>query len=197
MARLARGEANLKALLASRPGDRATVLVWQAGSKAYRAVKAREAGQAAEYRRRLAEAERLWTEASSLNSPDPGVAATMGGAIVLFGDRFAPQDQPAAWERAYRAYKGLYDQQARILDKMPPHHRGEVMAGLVQAAHRTGRQAEAEAALDRMLVLVKDTPHEAGALRWKRDPAVRSGLACQGCHDEGRLGPSVTRLTAR
>src|SRR5205085_10301210 len=67
--RMARAEANLKTLLATRPGDRATVLVWQAGGELYHAVKAREAKKPAEYRRHYAEAERLWSEAASLNSP--------------------------------------------------------------------------------------------------------------------------------
>lgn len=196
-ARMARGEANLKALLATRPGDRATVLVWQGGGELYHAVKAREAKKPAEYRRRFAEAERLWNEAASLNSPDPGVPATMGGVIAIFGDRLAPEDRPPAWDRAYHAYKALYAQQGGILDKMPPHQRGEVMAGLVLAAQRSGRQAEADAALDRMLVLVKGTPHEAGALQWKAGAAANSSLACKGCHDEGRLAPSLARLSPR
>ena len=45
--------------------------------------------------------------------------------------------EKSAWERAYRAYKTLYDQQGRILDKLPPHIRGELIAGLVQSAQRT------------------------------------------------------------
>jgi hypothetical protein len=190
-ARMARGEANVRKLLASRPDDRAALLAWQGGADLYRAVRARETGKAAEYRRLLAEADRSWTEAEALNSPDPGTAATMAGSILLFGDRLAPQDRPAAWERAYRGYSALYAQQGGILDKLPPHHRGEVMAGLVQSAQRSGRQAEATAALERMLALVKGTPYEATALQWKQDPAsaARSNLTCKQCHDQGRLAP--------
>ena len=108
----------------------------------------------------------------------------------------APQDRPAAWERAWRGYSALYAQQGAILDRLPPHHRGEVMAGLVQSAQRSGRHAEAAAALERMLPLVKGTPYEATALQWKADPAsaARSNLACKGCHDRGRLAPILAGM---
>ena len=190
-ARMARGEANVRKLLDSRPNDRAALLAWQGGAEFYRAVRARETGGTSEYRRLLADADRRWTEAEALNSPDPGTAATLAGSIVLFGDRLAPEDRPAAWERAYRGYSALYAQQGGILDKLPPHHRGEVMAGLVQSAQRSGRRGEFTAALERMLPLVKGTPYEATALQWKADPAsaARSNLACKQCHDRGRLAP--------
>jgi hypothetical protein len=195
-ARMARGEANVKKLLASRPDDRAALLAWQGGAEFYHAVRAREAGKTAEYRRLLADADRRWTEAEASNSPDPGTLATMAGSIVLFGDRLAPADRPAAWERAWRGYSALYAQQGGILDKLPPHHRGEVMAGLVQSAQRSGRHAEFAAALERMLPLVKGTPYEATALKWKTDPAsaARSNLACKQCHDPGRLAPMTAGL---
>src|SRR5688572_25333540 len=66
-ARMARGEANVKRLLESRPDDRAALLAWQGGAEFYHAVRAREAGRTAEYRRLLALADRRWTEAEALN----------------------------------------------------------------------------------------------------------------------------------
>ncbi len=195
-ARMARGEANLQTLLVSRPNERATVLVWIAGGEVYHAVKAREAKKPAEYKRLYARAKAHWDEAVALKSSDLGVPATLGGVILLYGDRLAPEDRKDAWERAYAAYTTINELQGRFLDKLPPHMRGEAIGGLVQSAQRTGRTAEYEAGLERMLVLMKGTPYEPTAIAWKTNPkaAGKGVLACKQCHDEGRLQPTLARL---
>jgi hypothetical protein len=78
---------------------------------------------------------------------------------------------------------------AASVDKLPVHIRGELLAGLAQSAQRTGRADESEQFLDKMLELLKDTPYERAAQRWKDDPesAATSSIACKSCHSAGRL----------
>ena len=66
------------------------------------------------------------------------------------------------------------------------------------AAQRSGREAEAAAALEKFLPLAAGTPYEANALKWKNDPASRASLnlGCISCHDDGRLAPTVRRQQA-
>ena len=198
MASLARGEANLDKLYESRPAERADIRSWQAGGLMYRAVLAREAGRAADYTSLYAQAITAMDEADALKSTSGAVPAVGGGIGVLFADRLAPADRTAYWERSYRYYQAITTGQAPVADKLPVHIRGESYAGLVTAAQRAGHTAEAGVALDRMLVLVKGTPYEADALKWKADPskAATMNLGCKSCHDDGRLAPTLQRLSA-
>lgn len=199
MTRFARGEASIEQLLKDRPNDRAPLLAWKGGAKLFRAVLAREAGNAAEYARLHKEAVAIFDEATSLNSRDGAVPAVVGGSYLLFGDRLAKADQPAAFAKSYEQYQALYAVQGTVADKLPPHLRGELMAGLVNSAQRSGHDAEAAVALDKMLVVVKDTPYEAMAVKWKADPKAAAGtqLICKNCHDAGRLAPMMQNLAAK
>jgi hypothetical protein len=49
LGRLAKAEQNIEILLKERPEERANLLAWRAGAATYRAVRAHEAGQAAEF----------------------------------------------------------------------------------------------------------------------------------------------------
>lgn len=199
LTRMSRGEASIDQLLKERPNDRAPLLAWKGGAVLYRAVLAREAGKTADYRRLYKEAVALFDESVSLKSRDGAVPAVVGGSYLLFGDRLDKADQPAAFAKSYEQYQALYAVQGQIADKLPPHLRGELMAGLVNSAQRSGHDAEAAAALDKMLVVVKDTPYEAMAVKWKADPKSAAGtqLICKNCHDAGRLAPMVQNLAAK
>src|SRR5688572_27408527 len=63
LVRLARAEKNIEALLASRPGDRASLLAWQGGTTLTRAILAYEAKQADQFRRQYRRAVDLFAEA--------------------------------------------------------------------------------------------------------------------------------------
>ncbi len=193
---MARGEANLDKLYATRPDARGETRAWQAGALLYRAVLAREAGKAADYAALYAHALADLDEADKYAVTSPAVIAVGGGIGVLFADRVAPADRTVLWNRTYGYYQALTAAQAPVVDKLPLHIRGEGLAGLVVAAQRSGHAAEADAAIDHMLPLVKGTPYEADALKWKADPAGRAtmNLACKSCHDDGRLAPTVSRL---
>src|SRR5215510_10687137 len=63
MTRFARGEANVEELLKTRPNEKGSLLAWKGGAKLYRAVLAREAGDAAGYARLHGEAIPILQEA--------------------------------------------------------------------------------------------------------------------------------------
>jgi hypothetical protein len=122
-----------------------------------------------------------------------------GASQLLFADRLAQADRAGVWAKAYDNYQMLWKGQGSIADKLPPHLRGELTAGVVLSAQRTGRQAEADAAVDRMLVLVKGTPYETVARQWKADPRAQPDLmlSCKNCHDVARLAPVMAQLAAK
>ena len=100
-------------------------------------------------------------------SGNEGVAAITGGTYAVFADRLPEPHRATAWADAYSNYSLLWKQQGSAIDKLPVHHRGEVLGGLVQSAQRTGRTEEMAQHLDRMLTLLKGTPYEATAQQWK------------------------------
>jgi hypothetical protein len=90
----------------------------------------------------------------------------------------------------------LWKQQGEGIEKLPLHHKGEVLAGLAQSAQRTGRTDEVALYLDKMLTLLADTPYETMAKQWKSDPAsaATTNLTCKGCHGPGRLANRIEVL---
>jgi hypothetical protein len=196
MVRFARGERNIEQLLKDRPDQRGNLLAWRASAALHRATLAHEAGNAAEFLRILAAARADFAEAATQPSGNDGAAAITGGSYAVFADRLPEPQRAAAWADAYANYSLLWKQQGSVIDKLPVHHRGEVLGGLVQSAQRTGRTEEMAQHLDRMLTLVKGTPYEATAQQWKTDPAsaATSKVTCKACHNPGRLSPQLTAL---
>jgi hypothetical protein len=196
LTRLSRGERNVEVLLRERPDQRANLLAWQGGAAIYRAVLAHEAGNAQEFDRLYQSARDAFAEATRLQAGEDGVPAIIGGSMSLFADRLPAAHRPEAWTQAYEAYSLLWKAQGPIVDKLPVHHRGELLGGLTQAAQRTGRAEEASQHLDRMLTALPGTPYEATAKQWKSDPAVAATttLTCKNCHNPGRLGPRLAEL---
>ena len=166
----------------------------------FKAALANEAGKKAEYKRLFTESQATLTEARKLAGTQDGTVFAVGGGIgVLFADRLAKEDRPAVWAQTYELYSSLCALQCAFADKLPPHLRGELMGGLVTSAQRTGHTEEMNANLDKMLVLVKDTPYEVTAKMWKADPkvAANTSLGCKNCHDAGRLAPTLMALNAK
>jgi hypothetical protein len=196
MTRFARGERNIEQLLKERPDQRGNLLAWKGSTQMHRAVLAHEAGRADEFGTGLAAARAAFAEAAKETSGNDGVAAIVGGTYSVFADRLPEPHRGTAWADAYAAYSLLWQQQGAAIDKLPVHHRGEVLGGLVQAAQRTGRTDEAAQQLDRMLTLLKDTPYEAMAQQWKANPSAAgtTRLTCKNCHDPGRLSSQLTAL---
>jgi hypothetical protein len=187
--RLARGERSIEALLEHRPADKPGLLAWKGGAKLYRAVLAHEASRTQEFRQGYAQAIDLLAQAKKLGPTDPGVAAVTGGMYALLADRLPGELRGKAWEAAYEAYQALWRDQARGVEKLPLHMRGELLAGLAQSAQRTGRAKELAGFLDKILAVAPDTAYARVAKQWKDDPAAAADtrLTCLGCHAPGRL----------
>ena len=196
MVRFARAERNVEQLLKDRPDQRGNLLAWRGSAAMYRAVLAHEAGDSAEFLTRLEAVRAAFAEAAKQTSGNDGVAAITGGTYSVFADRLPEPHRATAWADAYSNYSLLWQQQGSAIDKLPVHHRGEVIGGLVQSAQRTGRTEEMTQHLERMLTLMKGTPYEATAQQWKDNPAsaATTKVTCKACHNPGRLSSTLASL---
>ncbi len=199
MERFTRGEKNLQILLSQRPQARPEILALQGSAAVYRAVLAHEAKQEEEYARQYARAQGFLSEAGSAGPGDPAVAAITGGTFVFFADRLPEKHRAAAWSQAYDTYRVLWKVQGGIVEKLPVHLKGELLAGLAQTAERTGRKPETTEYLEKILTLLPGTRYESIARQWKADAATaaNTNLACQTCHEPGRLAVRRAALPAR
>ena len=197
MERFSRGEKNIELLLEQRPDQIANLLSWKGGAALYSAVRAHESNQPDEFQRYYRKALDNFAEAAKLTSGNEGVAAITGGSFAVFGDRVPKEYRAAAWSAAYDNYQALYKQQGSVLDRLPVHLRGEVLTGLAQSAQRTGRKEEAAQHIDKILLVMADTPYEPMAKKWKANPdvAATTSLTCMNCHDAGRLSARITALS--
>jgi hypothetical protein len=196
MVRFARGERNVEQLLKDRPDQRGNLLAWRGSATMHRAVLAHEAGNSGEFLKQLEAARAAFAEAATQPSGNEGAAAITGGTYAVFADRLPEPHRARAWADAYANYSILWKQQGAIIDKLPVHHRGEVLGGLVQSAQRTGRTEEMAQHLDRMITLLQGTPYETTARQWKADPAsaATTRVTCKACHNPGRLSPTLASL---
>ena len=197
--RMARAEKNADLLLASRPADRAAILAWQGSIALTRAAMANDAKQPVQFRQQYQRAQTLFTEAMKLGPDNVGVFAITGGTQVSIADRLPADERKASWELGYNAYQQLWKMQGQGIEKLPLHHKGEVLSGLAQTADRTGRREEAAAGVERILTLLPDTPYATRARQWKEDPSGRatSKLACQTCHAPGMLASRIAEVSKR
>ena len=196
MERFAEGEKKLALLLSQRPQARPELLAWQGGAALYRAVRAHEAGREDEFDGHYTRALALFDEAVRLSPANGGVQAVTGGSYITLADRLPERYRAKAWEASYTAFNALWKAQADRVEKFPVHLKGELLAGLAQSAQRTGRPSEASEHLQRLISQLPNTPYETRAKRWKESPEIagRSSLACQTCHEPGRLAAKTAEL---
>jgi hypothetical protein len=196
MARLAKGEAMLEQLEKERPDQRQHVRAWQGGAATFRAVLAYERRDMAEGDRLYSIAQSRFDEARKLGPNDGGVWAVLATVNGLFADRLPVEKRAAAWNTAYDYYRKLGAQQMATVDQLPSHFKGELLAGLVMSAQRTGHQEEFTTFLDKMIELVENTPYSRTAKAWKEKPetVAHSSLLCKNCHESGRLDARKTTL---
>jgi tetratricopeptide (TPR) repeat protein len=196
LTRLARAEKNAELLLASRPAERASILAWQGSMSLTRAALANEAKQPEQFRQNYQRAQNLFAEAMKLGPDNVGVFAITGGTQLIIADRLPAAERAAGWQLGYTAYQQLWKMQGQIIEKLPLHHKGEVLSGLAQTADRTGRTDEAAAQVERILTLLPDTPYATRARQWKDDPSGRAKnkLACQTCHGPGTLVARIAEV---
>ncbi|MBK5291508.1 MAG: hypothetical protein JJE04_07535 [Acidobacteriia bacterium] len=186
--RFEKGVAKLDRELNARP-DSAPAMAWRAGGELYQAVRAHEAGNAAEFQTRYAKATELFNRAYALAPKDDGVLAVTAGSHLLFADRLPAPRTADAWKVANTRFTELADSQAQMIDKLPLHMRGELLSGVAMSAQRTGDMARANTWLAKIVKDLPGTPYETRAQKWIEKPelAAKSSLACQTCHDPGRL----------
>ena len=194
--RVGRAERNIALLLEQRPSERANLLAWKGGIAVQRAVKAHEAGNTAEFTKHFNAAREDFAAAMKASSGSDGVAPIVGGTYAFFGDRLPQEHRAAAWAQAYESYSRLWKQQAEQVEKMPLHFKGELLSGMAQSAHRTGRTEESAQFVDRMLTMLANTQFEKTAQQWKADPAsaATTNLTCKNCHAPGRLSAKIAAL---
>jgi tetratricopeptide (TPR) repeat protein len=196
MDRFSRGEKNIEVLLAQRPAEKPFLLAWKGSATLFHAVRAYEANRNDEFIQKYQQALDLFAEADRLRPGDGGVAAVTGGSFAVFGDRLPKEYRVAAWSKAYDSYSTLWKQQAPVVDKLPVHIRGELLAGLAQSAQRTGRNDEMNQYLDKIIEVLPNSPYEPIAKKWKTKPsaAVSGAITCLTCHDQGRLSARLSAL---
>ena len=203
MARLARAERNIEAMLKGNPirqAQHSHLLAWKAGAEYYRAVVAHEAGKPEAVRIHLGQAGDATAQAIAVNEGS-GVAvhAIVGGTLLLLADRLPPEQRSSAWNTAYTSYSELWKQQSSIVDKLPLHHQGELLGGMAETAYRTGRSEEAGQFADRMITLLQGSPYEQAARDWKANPESRTTtkLTCKSCHEPGRLAARLASISTK
>jgi hypothetical protein len=169
-----------------------------AGAHLYMAVQAHEAGDRQKFQREYAQADELYAKSASLSQGTPkrpGVLAITGGSFVVFADRLPLELRRQGWERARANYTALREAQMPAFDKYPLHMRGEVMAGLAQAAQRLGESENARTLTEEVVAAFPGTPYAVFAKRWLDNPdtIAKSKIACLTCHEPGRLQAVLTR----
>jgi hypothetical protein len=193
--RLTQGEKKIDALLGQRADAKASLLAWKGGATLYRAVRAHEAKQPADFQRLYAEALDLFRQGREAGA-SLGYSAVYGGTYATLGDRLPEAERAAGWKGAYEAYREIYKAQEKTVDKMPLHLKGELLAGLAMSAQRTGKTEEATQWTAKIIDSMPGTPYAARALTWKNKPELmsRTSLACQSCHEQGRLAARQAAL---
>lgn len=199
MERLERGERNLDLLLEKRPGQRADLLAWKGGVALFRAVLAHEDGRSQDFQASYDQALQLFEESRSVNRESIGAASVIGGSYALFADRLPQELRDNAWQASYAGYQILYRQQADILEKMPLHMRGELLAGLTQSALRTGRTEAYADYLEQIVEKLPNTAYARMAKRWQENPeaARTENMSCKTCHAPGRLSTRLAALDSK
>src|SRR5215468_12548519 len=198
MERLARGEKNIQTLLEKRPEAKSDLLAWKGSATVFHAVLAHEANRSDEFQQKYREALDLFSQARQAGPNNGGVFAIAGGTYAIFGDRLPKEYRDAAWSQAYDAYQALWKAQGPAVDKLPTHLSGELLGGLAMSAMRTGRAEEATRHLDKILAVLKNTPYEPIAKKWKENPkaAADTSITCLTCHESGRLSARLTALNS-
>lgn len=190
-----RGMQKVEDLLAANP-KAPDVIAWKGTGVMTRAVKAYESGDRATFDRHYKEAINLLDEAHRMAPSSEGVFAIYGGTLAVFAPKLPPEHQKAAWEKMRQMYSGLYNAQAKTIEQMPLHFKGEVYAALAESEHRLGNAESSRFWLEKIVKSMPESPYQRTAAQWLANPEAtnRSRLVCQTCHDPGRLEARLNTL---
>ncbi|MBI2689543.1 MAG: hypothetical protein HYX27_24815 [Acidobacteria bacterium] len=200
MDRFERGVKKLDAVLADSP-KAADALGWHAGNTLFLAVRAYEAGDNNAFESGYAKALDLFDRIAAIAREEPqykeAVHAITGGSFSVFSDRLPPKYRRDGWQRVRENYLALREAQRPAFDtaNFPLHFRGEVMAGLAQAAQRLGEAEQAKTLTQELVKAFPGTPYAAFGQRWldKPETMAKTKLTCGTCHDAGRLQATLDR----
>jgi hypothetical protein len=183
-----RGERKVDELLAERP-NAAGLKAWKLSALFYRSIRSLEEGDRAEFDTRYKHVVDTFEALVKEAPKDVGVLAIYGGIVSTLGHRLPHEMQTAANRRATEVFLQLEELQKAQFDKMPVHHRGEVLAGVAQAAARSGQEQLARTYLTRIVETLDTTPYAAFARDMlKRPESMRTTkIACNTCHEPNRL----------
>jgi len=184
-----RGEKNVEILLAERPKDRARLTAWKAWIVLNRAVDAYESKRMSEFERDYQRSLDLFSEAANIQPDDAGVLAITGSGFVTFSDRLPERVRRDAWNLAYKTYTKLWRVQEADFDNLALHSRGELLAGLAQAAQRSAHPSESAQMLEKIITTMSGTTYAVMAKKWVDSPeaAAKTNLTCRTCHEAGRF----------
>ncbi|HYI96651.1 MAG TPA: hypothetical protein VEX68_24130, partial [Bryobacteraceae bacterium] len=167
------------------PGLRA----WKTSAEYFRAIRAYEGGDTATFDRAYKEVVNTF-EALLQQAPNHvGVLAIYGGSISALAHRLPPRLQASANKRCAELFLQLEEVQKAQFEKMPVHHRGEVLSGVAQGAARSGQEELARTYLTRIVATLDGTPYAAFARDMLQRPESMktTKIACNTCHEPNRL----------
>ena len=116
--------------------------------------------------------------------------AVYAGVTLYNYGKLPEQRRQHALQMARRSYNFLYTAQEKVLEGLPLHLKGEVLAGIAETELRFGNIPQAQTYLKRIVESMPDTAYARRAQQWLANPesvTATSRLICQSCHDPGRL----------
>lgn len=191
MERFATGMKKLDDALARNPRA-ADAICWKGGGELWLAARAHEAGRTAEFETLYAKALATLEEGRKAGEGTPyigAVHAITGASWTVSADRLPARLRREAWANVRAHYTALLDVQKAYFEKLPPHPKGEVLAGLAQASQRLGEEDDLQRRLNDVIEQLPGSVYATRAQRWQQNPAsaATTSMTCQTCHDAGRM----------
>ena len=82
-----------------------------------------------------------------------------GSAVVHGGPAAGALTAASSGPQGYASFNTLWKQQGAVIDKLPEHFKGELLAGLAMSAQQTGHKDEAVLYADKIIALIPDTAY--------------------------------------
>jgi tetratricopeptide (TPR) repeat protein len=164
---------------------------WMGAVNIYRAVRAFASGDDKTGDRLFLQAIQQIDQAAAAQPQNVGIRATAGGTLMLFAGRLPERHYQTAVSKAREQYVALYKMQEAQIDFLPPHFKGEALAGMAEVEFRLGTRDAANGYLDKLIASMPNTRYAQLAESWRNAPervTKKDRLVCQSCHEPGRLG---------
>jgi len=194
--RLSAGMKKLDEILRATPGQ-VDAVVMKGFGEVVLAVKSHESGDRAAFDHQYQQGVRRLEEAYAAAPKSIGVLAVYGATMALLAPRFPAELQKGAWEKGKLLYEALYREQETVIDKYPPHMKGEVLGALADMEHRLGNTPQARAYLTRIVEGMAGTSYQTRAKQWLENPekiTAKNRMMCLTCHEPGRLQNRLAEL---